>query len=174
MPARRAALLPGLLLIAAGAWLMAGTLGVRLPDLLTLWPAALIVFGLTCLLQFFAAGRRGEGLVFTGVAAALLGVFLLAFTLGPLAWSQLFRWWPVFVVIAGLAFLAQWLTRLAERALLITALLALAVGLTALALTLGLVRSDLSEQVARWWPLLLILFGLAFLGNYALGLRRKE
>src|SRR5262245_30732478 len=106
MRARRAALVPGLLLIAAGAWLLAGTLGVRLPDLVTLWPAVLIVFGLTFLLQYFAGNGRGEGLVFTGVAAALLGVFLLAFTLGPLAWSQLIRWWPVFIVIAGLAFLA--------------------------------------------------------------------
>ena len=174
MSNRRATVIPGLLLMAAGAWLLAGTLGVRLPGLITLWPAVLIAFGLTFLIQFFATGRRSEGLVFTGVAGTLLGVFFLAFTLGPLAWSALGRWWPMFVVIAGLAFLAQWLARTAERGLLITALMALAVGLTALALTLGLIRTDISEQVARWWPLVLILLGLALLGNYALSARRKE
>ena len=171
---RRGAVIPGLLLIAAGAWLLAVMLGARLPSLVTLWPALLIAFGLTFLLQFFATGRRSEGLVLTGVAGTLLGVFFLAFTLGPLRWAELGRWWPVFVVIAGLAFLAQWLARPAERGLLVTALMALAVGLTALALTLGLVRAEVTQPVARWWPLALILLGLALMGNYVLSGRRKE
>jgi len=79
---RSGAVLPGLLLIAVGAWLLASTLGVRLPGLETVWPVALIIFGLSFLAQFFAGGRRSEGLVFTGVAAALLGAFFLAITLG--------------------------------------------------------------------------------------------
>ena len=35
---RTGALIPGLLLVALGAWLLAGTLGVRLPSVATLWP----------------------------------------------------------------------------------------------------------------------------------------
>src|SRR5258708_35307474 len=105
---RSGAVIPGLLLVALGAWLLAGTLGVRLPSVATLWPVALIVFGLAFLAQFFAGGRRGEGLVFTGVAATLLGAFFLAITLGRLTWNDAGRLWPIYVLIGGLALLAQW------------------------------------------------------------------
>src|SRR6266498_3847127 len=111
MRTRRGAFLPGLLLILLGAWLLATTLGVRLPDLGQLWPVVPLFFGLGALVQYFVEGRRSEGLVFTGVAAALLGGFFLAITLGPLEWGDLGRFWPVFVLIGGVAFLAQWLAR---------------------------------------------------------------
>jgi len=171
---RSAALIPGLLLIALGAWLLASTLGVRLPGPDVLWPVIPVVFGLACLLQFFADDRRSDGLVFTGVAATLLGGFFLAVTLGPLSWAMLGRWWPAFVIIGGAAFLAQWLARPAQRGLLVPAGLALLVGLTALAVTLGLVRADVSEQIARLWPLLLIALGLWLLASYVMSARRKE
>jgi FtsH-binding integral membrane protein len=170
----RSAVIPGLLLIALGAWLLAGTLGVRLPSFETLWPVLLIVFGLAFVFQFFAEGRRSEGLVFTGVASTLLGAFFLAITLGPLTWNDAGRLWPAYVLIAGLAFLAQWLVRPSQRGLLVPALLALAVGAAALALTLGLVRADVARQITRLWPLLLIVLGLALLGGYVLSGRRKE
>ena len=76
MQNRRGAFLPGLLLILLGAWLLATTLGVRLPDLSQLWPVVPLFFGLAALVQYFAEGRRSEGLVFIGVAAALLGALL--------------------------------------------------------------------------------------------------
>ena len=171
---RRRAVIPGLLLIALGAWLLAGTLGVRLPGVETLWPVLLIVFGLAFVFQFFAEGRHSEGLVFTGVAGALLGAFFLAITLGPLNWNDAGRLWPVYVLIGGLAFLAQWLARPGQRGLLVPALLALAVGGAALALTLGLVRAGVAEQITRLWPLLLIALGLALLGSYVMSGRRKE
>ena len=88
MRRRSGAILPGLLLIALGAWLLAGTLGVRLPSVETVWPVGLLVFGVAFLVQFFAGGRRSEGLVFTGVATTLLGGFFLAITLGRLTWAD--------------------------------------------------------------------------------------
>src|SRR6188768_450029 len=148
---RRGALLPGLLLILIGAWLLASTLGVPLPDLSQLWPLVPLVFGLAALVQYFAEGRRSEGLVFTGVAAALLGAFFLAITLGPLEWRDLGRYWPVFILIGGVAFLAQWLARPGGMGLLVPAGLAVVVGLAALALTRGLVDPALTAQVLRWW-----------------------
>ena len=171
---RRGALIPGLLLIALGAWLLAGTLGVRLPSFETLWPVALIVFGLAFLVQFFAGGRQSEGLVFTGVAATLLGGFFLAITLRLLPWSDAGRLWPAYVLMGGLAFLAQWLARPSERGLLVPALLALAVGAATLALTLNLVRADVASQILRLWPLALIVLGLSLLGSYVMSGRRKE
>jgi hypothetical protein len=174
MPNRRGALLPGLLLILLGAWLLATTLGVRLPDLSQLWPLVLLFFGLAALVQYFAEGRRSDGLVFTGVAAALLGAFFLAITLGPLEWSDLARYWPVFVLIGGAAFLAQWLARPAGMGLLVPAGLAIVVGLAALALTRGLLDPALTAQAVRLWPVLLILLGLGLLIRYARGGRAKK
>jgi hypothetical protein len=174
MRTRRGAVLPGLLLIALGAWLLARTLGVPLPGFEKIWPVLPLVFGLAVLVQFFAEGRRHDGLIFTGVAAALLGVFFLTITLGPLTWPDLGRWWPIFVLIGGVAFLAQWLARPDERGLLIPAVLALLVGLGALALTLGLAGFTLSDQIIRLWPLLLILAGLGLVANYIVGRRKKE
>jgi hypothetical protein len=134
----------------------------------------LIVAGLAFLAQFFAGGRRSEGLVFTGVAAALLGVFFLAITLGRLTWNDAGRLWPIYVLIGGLAFLAQWLARPGERGLLVPAVLALAVGGATLALALGLVRADVADQIIRLWPLVLIVLGLGLLGSYVMSGRRKE
>ena len=174
MRRRSGAILPGLLLIALGAWLLASTLGVRLPSLETIWPVGVIVLGVAFLAQFFAGGRRSEGLVFTGVATTLLGVFFLAITLGLLVWADAGRLWPVYVVIGGLAFLAQWLARPAERGLLVPAVLALAAGGATLALTLGLVRADIAEPIIRLWPVLLILLGLALLGSYMFSGRKPQ
>ena len=174
MRRRSGAILPGLLLVALGAWLLAGTLGVRLPGLETVWPVGLIVFGLAFIAQFFAGGQRSEGLIFTGVATLLLGGFFLAITLGALVWTDIGRLWPIYILIGGLAFLAQWLVRPGERGLLVPAVLALAAGGATLALTLGVVRADIAEQIIRLWPVVLIVLGLGLLGSYLLSGRKKE
>jgi hypothetical protein len=166
MPSRRPALLPGLLLLLLGAWLLARNLGVPMPGLEQLWPALLVVMGVAFLGQYLAGGRREEGLVFTGTAATLLGAFFLAITLNYLAWSDLARLWPVFVLIGGAAFLAQWLARPAERGLLLPALLALAVGGVALVFTLGLLSPAVRAQAARLWPVGLIALGVLLLISY--------
>lgn len=165
---RRGPLIPGLLLILVGAWLLAQNLGVRLPGLDVLWPAFPLIFGLAFVAQYFFGGRRDSGLVFVGVASALLGVFFFAFTLGRLEWRSMDHWWPVFVLIGGAAFLAQWLVNPSQAGLLVPAGMALLVGLVALPLTLGLASEAVVEQAAKLWPLVLILGGLALLASYLL------
>jgi peptidoglycan/LPS O-acetylase OafA/YrhL len=167
MQKRRGAVIPGLLLMVIGGWLLAQNLGVDLPGIGSLWPAIILVFGLSFLAQYFAGGRTEHGLVFTGVLGSLLGGFFLAITVGPLSWGDLGRYWPVFVLIAGLAFLAQWLARPADRGLLVPAGLALAVGSVALLLNVGAVQPEVAAQVTRLWPVLLILAGLLLLLSYA-------
>jgi hypothetical protein len=166
MPTRRGAFLPGLLLLLLGAWLLARNLGVPVPALDQLWPALPLVFGLGGLLQYFTGGRREDGLLFSGVAVVLTSAFFLAITLGALAWGDLGRLWPVFVLIGGVAFLAQWLARPSERGLLLPALLGLTVGGVALVFTLGLLNPAVTEQAARLWPLGLIVLGAGLLVSY--------
>ena len=169
---RRWAIVPGLMLVLLGAWLLAQNLRVDVPGIDQLWPAIPLVFGIGFLAQYFVGGRHEEGLVFIGVAASLVGGFFLAITLGPLGWEDMGRYWPVFVLIGGVAFLAQWLAQPRERGLLVPAALALIVGLTALSFTLGLANPALADRLSQLWPLLLILAGLALLASYFFQARR--
>ena len=166
MSNRRGAIIPGLLLVLLGAYLLAQNLNVPLPGLDQLWPVFPLLFGLAFITQFFFGGRTDDGLIFVGMAGTLVGAFFFLFTLGRLEWSQMGTYWPVFVVIGGVAFLAQWLVRPAQRGLLVPAFLALIVGLVALVLNLRLVNRELAEQISKLWPVLLILGGLAVLGQY--------
>ena len=163
---RRGAFIPGFLLILFGAWLLAQNLGLPLPGLDVLWPIIPIVFGLSFLIQYFLGGRKEDGLVFTGLAATLTGAFFLEFTSGRLAWEAMSRYWPVFVLIGGLAFAAQWLVNPAQRGLLIPAGIALIVGLVAILFTLNLASPAFVEQVSKLWPLALILAGLGLLASH--------
>jgi hypothetical protein len=163
MSHRRPAIIPGFFLILVGAWLLAQNLGVPLPGWDKAWPAALVAVGLACLFQFWLGGRQESGLVFTGVAATLLGAFFLAFTLGYFRWGDMGRYWPAVVLIGSAAFFGQWLVRPGERGLLVPAFLALAVGGVALPITLRVVNPALAELVIKFWPIALILAGLALL-----------
>ena len=170
----RGAIVPGLVLIALGGWFLADALGVRLPGLGDLWPIFPLGFGIAMLAQYFVNGRRDEGLIFTGVTGVLVGAFFLAITLGPLGWGDLGRLWPIFPLIGGLAFLAQWLARPSERGLLVPALLGLAVGGIALLFTLDLLGEGAGRLLANFWPVVLILLGVALLANYMLSGRKKQ
>jgi hypothetical protein len=174
MPNRRGAVIPGLILVLLGGYLLAQNLGVPLPGFDQLWPGFPLFFGLAFLVRFFAGGRRDDGLMFVGVAGALIGVFFFAFTLGRLEWEDMGRWWPVFVLIGAAAFFAQWMVRPSQRGLLVPAFIALLVGAVFLVVNLRLVNPALAEQLTRLWPVLLILGGLLVLGSYFFGSSRKE
>jgi hypothetical protein len=165
---RRNALIPGLLLVLLGAYMLARNLDLPLPGVEKMWPAFPAVFGLAFVVQYFLGGRKDSGLVFVGVAAALCGLFFFAFTLNRLEWSDLDRWWPVFVLIGGAAFCAQWLVQPSQSGLLVPAVMALIVGGVALPLTLGRASPALVAQVTKLWPLALILLGLGLLVSYLL------
>jgi hypothetical protein len=159
-------LVPALFLILLGGWLLARELGLPLPGAGQAWPVALILVGLGLVGQHLFGGRQQPGLVFTGTLLAALGAFFLSITLGPLDWGDLSRYWPVFVLIGGLGYLAQWLAQPADRALLRPAGLALAAGAIALVFTLELAGPGVAAQARRFWPLLLVAAGLLLLWRY--------
>lgn len=163
MSNRRTAIIPALFLIALGAWLFAQNLGVPLPAWDRAWPAILVFVGLAFILQFFLGRRSDTGLIFVGVAATLVGVFFFAFTLGYFRWGDMERYWPIFVLIGSAAFFGQWLARPGERGLLVPAFLALLVGGVALPITLRAVNPALADLAIKFWPVGLILLGLALL-----------
>jgi hypothetical protein len=171
MSPRRGALLPGIILIGLGGWLLAQNLGLPLPGLERLWPIFPMGLGLVLLLRYFTDGRRDEGLVFSGIAGLLTGAFFLAFTLSRWEWAQMRQLWPTFIVIGGVAFLAQWLVRPRQWGLLIPMSLALLVGGGLLLINTGALQRELAEQLFKFWPVALILAGLSTLASAILRVR---
>jgi hypothetical protein len=136
-----------------------------------IWPLFPVLGGLGLLASWVLTGFKDEGLVFLGTLALLVGIFFFGFTLGFWPWRQMRDLWPVFPLIAGVAFVALFF---AERARDVGTLgvgcAALIVGIVGLAFTYGFVGSN----IWRYWPVLLILMGvLSLVGGLLRVLRRQ-
>ena len=76
------------------------------------WPVFPLLGGLAFLVAYIGSGFKDSGFVWIGVAATLVGLFFFGFTLGIWEWEEMRELWPIFPLIAGIAFIA---TFLAER-----------------------------------------------------------
>jgi len=135
------------------------------------WPIFPMLGGLAFLAAYVGSGFRASGFVFVGVAATLIGLFFFGFTLGVWEWEEMADLWPIFPLIAGVAFIA---TFLAERArdwgTLGVGLAGIVVGIVGLAYTIGGLESD----IWKYWPVLLILIGVFGLLTGLFSRRRKQ
>jgi hypothetical protein len=158
---RRGAVIPALVLILLGIYLLLAELNVGLPGWDVIWPVIPFAGGLAFLGSFVFGQRRDPGQVFIGTAATLVGLVFFFVTLGPLSYRDLGTWWPVFVLVGSAAFLAQWVAAgFRDWGALFLALVALVVGGAGLAVTLQLLGPQTVELLPRLWPALLILLGL--------------
>ena len=105
---RRGAIVPALVLILVGVYLLLPRLGVGIPGWDVIWPVFPLAAGLVFLGRYVFDQQRDPGQVFIGTAATLVGLAFFFVTLGPLEYRNLRTWWPVFVLIGSVAFLAQW------------------------------------------------------------------
>lgn len=158
-------------------WTGLGFIGLGIAFLLAqligwdrIWPIFPLLGGLAFLVGYVASGFRESGFVFVGVLAALIGLFFFGFSLGFWEWGEMRYLWPVFPLIAGVAFIALFLAERARDAgTLGVGCAAFIVGAAGLAVTYGYVGAD----IWRLWPLLLILAGLVGLvGAFFQFLRR--
>lgn len=157
----------GLGLIAVGiAFVIAQVIGWD-----RIWPLFPMVAGIGFLAWYAYTSFKDAGLVFIGITGLLAGLFFFGFTLGIWEWGQMSDLWPVFPLIAGVAFLAQFVAeRGRDMGTLGIGCAALIVGAVGLAFTFGLV----SREIWRLWPLLLILMGvLSLVGGLLRGFRRE-
>lgn len=164
---QQSALWTGLGLIGLGvAFLLAQFIGWD-----RIWPLFPLLGGLAFLAGYVASGFRDGGLVFVGVLAALIGLFFFGFSFGVWEWAQMADLWPVFPLIAGVAFLALFLAeRPRDAGTLGVGCAALIVGAVGLAVTYGYLGAD----IWRLWPLLLVLAGvIGLVGALAQFLRRE-
>ncbi len=169
---RKGTIVLALLFILLGVYLLLNELGIGIPGWDVIWPVFPFAGGLAFLGSYVFGQRRDPGLVFVGTSATLVGLVFFFVTLGPLKYRDLGTWWPVFVLIGGVAFLAQWAAaHFRDWDALFLALVALVVGGAGLAVTLQLFGPQTRELLPRLWPLILVLVGLMVLLRALLGKR---
>jgi LiaF transmembrane domain len=171
---RKGPIIPALFLILLGVYFLLSELGIGIPGWDRIWPIFPLVGGLASLVNYVFGSRRDPGVVFVGTAAMLVGLWFFFITLGPLDYRDLETWWPVFVLIGSIAFLAQWAaTRFRDWGALFLALVAFVVGGAGLAVTLQLLGPQTRALLPRLWPVILILGGLMTLLRALLGKRSR-
>lgn len=172
---RKGTIIPALFLILLGVYFLLDQLGVGISNWDALWPVFPFVGGLMLLGSYVFGQRRDPGTVFVGTAATLVGLAFFFITMGPLEYRDLETWWPVFVLIGGVAFLAQWAAAgFRDWGALFMALVAGVVGGAGLVVTLQLLGPETSALLPRLWPVILILVGLMALLRGLVGRRSQQ
>jgi hypothetical protein len=171
---KKGTVLLALVLIVLGSYLLLSELRAELPGWSHIWPVLPFAGGLALIIEHIANPQGDADRVFLGTAATLVGVVFFFVTLGPLSYRDLESWWPAFVMIGGVAFLAQWAaTGLRHWDALFLGLVALSVGGLAFTITFSLLGPSTREILPRFWPVVLILVGLMALLRGLLGRRRR-
>jgi len=155
-----ASLALGVLLLAAGVWLIASASGVPLVSPGRIWPLASLLVGLILLIQFARDPHRQTGLALIAVFTVLISSFLCVFTLqiGNTTWGDMARYWPVILIVMGVALVAGYIAGgMREHGLLVPAYILGGAGIVLLLVTLRIVFSDGFRQAIRFWPFLAVL-----------------
>jgi len=143
-----------------------GQTSVRPVGLQELWPALVILGGAAMLVQAIFRPERLNGLIFLGIITLLVGVVCLVFSLkvGNLAWRDMGRWWPVFLIILAIGFMSVFVAEdMRNRSLLIPMYVTGGLGFLILPFTLGMTRTNAFAQTLQLWPMLVVLIVLLFL-----------
>jgi len=159
---RKGTTILAIFLILLGTFLLLNQFGFL--DWNVMWPVLPFAGGLAFLGSYIFGQRHDPDKVFIGTAATLVGLVFFFVTVGPLEYSDLNTWWPIFVLTGGVAFLAQWVAgRFRDGGALFLAIVGFVVGGAGLAVTLELLGPETRELLPRLWPVLVILGGLMIL-----------
>ena len=174
---RSGVLIPGLVLIALGAWFLVRALGVDLPGMAAMWPIFPTIVGLSMFVGWFVSPKKrgSHGIMIPAVINFLVGVFFFGFTFSFFEWGDMAVLWPVFPLIVGVAFFVAWVfSGLRDWGLLIPCAITAGVGIVGLGYTMfGQVEAI--SSLVRFWPVLLIGLGvLVLIGGVVGGNRTKS
>jgi hypothetical protein len=171
---KEGSVLLAVVLLALGSYLLLSELGIGLPDWQRIWPVLPLAGGAALLVGSFIDGQNNPDQVFFGTAATLVGVVFLFVTMGPLTYRSLGSWWPLFVLIGGVAFMAQWAAAgFRDWDALFLGVVSLCIGGVAVAIAFQLLGPNTREILPRLWPIVLVLAGLMALLRGLLGRRKR-
>jgi len=172
----RPPIVPGMLLILLGVWLLGRQLELPLFVGDVLWPWLIIVLGVIIWVRYIFFPPRSADDVWWGTAALLAGAFLLTWRNGyflPQAqgWGTL---WPIIPLVIGISSLVQWVFSIRNWGSLVFGTAFAAGGTVGLAYTTGRISSATAWAIAQYWPLLIVLVGLGLLIQGLLGPRTSQ
>jgi len=172
---QRGIVLLALILILVGVYSLLVELELGVPGLDRLWPVLPFAFGIATLVNYLRSDRHDPGRVFWGTGLILASLFFFLIALGDQDYSVLETWWPVFVIIGGISFLALWLAQgLQDWGVLFLSIVGLILGSVALAVNIQIFGPDTAQELGHLWPAIIILIGLVLLLRGALGRRGAE
>jgi len=151
----------GVVLIIIGIVMLLDKLDVINVDFGTiLWPLLMLV-GVIVVARGFSDNRRGK--IYWGTVLFLYALFFLLKSIDYFEiYSQTF--FPASFLIFGIAFLMMYLNNFKDWPLLIPALVLIALGCVFILTEYGIIyRWDVWNFISVYWPVILILFGIAIL-----------
>lgn len=161
--APRGSLVGGLILILIGLALLANHLHMPLPRWRYIYPFVFILLGLASAYRIRGRGYR-DG-VFAAVFFLSLGAFFILRSFGLIMY--IYPAWPVLLIAAGLGFLAQYFFVPQQWGVLVP-------GIALLLFGGAFLLHDLDfwyfYDLSKFWPIILIAFGVGILLN---ALRRR-
>ncbi len=163
---RRNRIVPGVLLILLGVWALLESLGVDWLRMDAFWPVILIIVGVLGIYGGLRREPRDPGGIWFGVLALLAGGVFLYVTVGPGEWEEMATKWPVFPLIAGIAWGVAWLVDIKQVSNLVAGVVALLVGIGGLLYTAGRLAPAWGAALVTYWPLILVALGLGFIAQY--------
>lgn len=125
------------------------------------WPLFLAVVGLL-LLRVYTRSRAPESL-FGGIAALMMGIFLLFFSLGIFSWSRMDVLWPVIPTIAGIGLLAIAVTHHHGTTSLTIGAVFILFACLGFLHEGGIINERVVSPFIRLWPVVLVVAGVTLL-----------
>ena len=151
----------GVMTLLLGLMLLLWTVG-ELKHPVNLWPVGLLIVGLVFLyFRMFHAGP--DSYLFLGIAAFLSGILLLITKL--VVHLELTAIWPFFMMICGVALLVYGLRKrgYTRLSLAVPGVATLMLSFLFLPFSLGIIKRPFAEVVTDWWPVILVVLGIALL-----------
>ncbi|MBN2200748.1 hypothetical protein JW777_02210 [bacterium] len=161
MKPKKTSVIPGLLFILTGSWLLFRQFDCAPGLSERLLPVFLIV--VSVILLFDALRRSGSSSLFWSVFLLQTGIFFLLRNYGIIARIDADEYWPVFLFAFGLSFFLLFLIRPGQPGLLIPSGLLLYIGLMAASESFMDAPAGLDAAVRYFGPFFLIVSGIRML-----------
>lgn len=161
---------PGIVLIVIGALILFHKLDIFHFYWSDIYPIVFLLLGIWFFIGVFAKGQKG--LAFPGTLFLLLGLFFLLRN-NYFHYRLYFDdFWPIFLIIFGLAFVVQFIFNIKDWGLLIPGGIFLFLGFGFLARTMDwYIPFEFEYYIGKYWPVALILIGIAIIVS---SIKKKE
>jgi len=149
-------LLPGVILILIGLWILTHNLVNDFSTWEQIYPLLIITFSVALLIEAYWHKRTGP--LFWGVFILCIGVFHLLRTYGVIPYLYFDEYWPGCLVAAGIGMLVVYLFTPRDLGQLILSVIFIMIGLALFARTAFGIIEDV--HLLNWlWPVALITAG---------------